>query len=56
MTDTPELLPCLNSLTGEHKWLEKVGKNKDKPDQCVYCKKLREDLDRAAWNRRVNDD
>lgn len=40
------IIRCKNSLTGAHKWLEKVGKNKDKPDQCILCNQLRVDIER----------
>lgn len=39
------IIRCKNSLTGAHKWLEKVGKNKDKPDQCILCNQLRESIE-----------
>ena len=35
---------CHSSLTGKHKWLDKVGKNKDKLDQCILCGHLKRDL------------
>lgn len=31
---------CKNSLTGEHKWLKRIGKNTNKPQQCIHCNQL----------------
>lgn len=36
---------CKNSTTWEHQRLERVGKNADKPEQCVLCNKLRTDIE-----------
>ena len=35
---------CPNTLTGEHRWLERIGKNADKPEQCTACKGFEVDL------------
>lgn len=42
---------CKNSLSRKHKWLEKRGKNKDKPSQCIYCNQLKVDLLRTQHCR-----
>ena len=39
------LLRCCNSLDGQHKWLERSAKNKNKPEQCVLCNQLKVDLE-----------
>jgi len=39
-----EFVRCHNSLSAKHEWLDRVGKNKDKPEQCVLCNKLKIDL------------
>ena len=31
---------CINSRTGDHKIVSKVGKNKNKGDVCIYCNRL----------------
>lgn len=36
---------CPNATNGRHKWLDKIGKNKNKPDQCVLCNTLKQDID-----------
>ena len=50
-----EYYRCKNSLTGEHKWLERRGKNKDKPEQCVLCNFLKVDLIIASSTRKQNE-
>ena len=42
---TPEQYArCPNSMNGNHKWRENIGKNAGKPKGCVYCSRLAVDL------------